>query len=789
MPFRPPDAFMFGEQITGEWRVVILDRRSGNPPMDITFFRGAPIGIQSVSSTDPFGPAEASLSVATISALEALGHPGTDTWWVRDGVNVDIHFRITDPVAAAALQPFGLHEYIWEGYLQSVETSLDRPGVTLGCSGAMRALDGRQAQQRLLAAPHPFERVIEALFADAASTHPTGLLPLDVRFPDWWTKQYAIDPLLPTYLKPVMITEGQYWSGMTTREMGRWDPLLTSAVQGLLSVMFTERGQFTIMLERGRKPVMKHRDRVLSAGVGCLVLDAVQPGLSGTLSIDGSQTVQAIYGVSRATISGTAYNGARYDVNGNSMGFDPFAQLAMVDKSSGFADGSAIRRELYINFNDGLAPAEAMDKAREHLMVNGTPGVTGSITLQGVDPMILVPPGLTAMPFPAQCIQAGMTLQLRGYGGKPEGVLLTVAGVQQSPDDRSVTMDVDSKFRDYMTVREVQERGRDALRPWHMMTVGKYNVNIPDAVLQWDYTQGSGYIPYESLRFWQTVDKSGANAQMPFPWEEWTTAHPPSSAEWEQCYIKIPGIQIDENGYGDAYSSWNRSGIATGTGQLTSREMVLLSAAGEISLLQFAAYHADGRVKQVPFHLSLWLSNIVGAYSTPKLLFSTSDTHYLSRFTDADIDNVQSVQEVKYPNITSRAQPYPFFPNAWEKYNESGTQANPGDPQIPMDGGLLIGYGNHYEKAGYWPHHTRYDVETGGESSGENVVIAQPTGLLQDSSGFSWTMPDEGLSGVNPYEGATLTLAANANCTVLVFCESYTDTYFLGRMFRKEYGG
>ena len=784
MPSRPPDAFVFGEQITGEWRIIARGKRPGESPIDITFFRGAPTTIGSVSSTDPFGPAEASLTVPAVSVLEEVGAAGTDTWWMRDGMDIDIHFRITDSLAAEVLRPYGLHEYIWEGYVQPLEFDVATPGVTLACSGAMRTLDSRLAQQRLLSAPHPYERVIEALFAEAAATHPTGLLPLDIRFPDWWANLYQPDPLLPSYLTPAMVTEGQLWSGMTTREMGRWDPILTSAVQGLLSVMFTERGQFTIMLEKGRKPVMRHRDRVLDPGVGCLVLDLAQPGVTGSLTVDGSQTVQAIYGASRATISGTTYNGARYDVNGNSMGYDPFAQLAYVDKSSGFADPSAIRRELYINFNDGLAPAEAMEKARQHVMINGTPGVTGKLSLEGVDPLILVPPGLTAMPFPAQCMRAGMTMQLRGYGGRPEGVLVTVASVEQAPDSRQVSIDVDSKFRDFMTVREVQERGRDALRPWHMMTVGKYNVNIPDAVLQWNYSQGSGYIPYESLRFWQAVDKSGASAAMPFPWEEWTTAHPPSSAEWEQCYIKVPAIQVDENGYSQAYACWNRTGISTGTGELTSREMVLLSAAGEIALLQFAAYHADGRVKRVPYHVSIWTSNIVGGYSTPKILFTTDMQYYLSTFTDAQADNTLVTSTVKYPNSTEQQQPYPFYPNAWENFNENGTQTtNP--LQKAQDSGLIIGYGNHYEKAGYWPHQTRYDVETGSESS--NAVVAQPTGLLQDSTGFSYQMPDEGISGTDPNEGATMTLAANANCTVLVFCESYTDTYFLGRLFRKEY--
>jgi hypothetical protein len=123
-------------------------------------------------------------------------------------------------------------------------------------------------------------------------------------------------------------------------------------------------------------------------------------------------------------------------------------------------------------------------------------------------------------------------------------------------------------------------------------------------------------------------------------------------------------------------------------------------------------------------------------------------------------------------------QHYPFFKRAWEEYAEDGTQLNPDLVGAVSTAQIIIGYGNFYEKAGFWP----------GTSA---VAGAEPTGLLSDSGGFSWDLTDA-VYGVDPQRSAdeNLRYPNRADVYVMVYCDAQLtqDVYFLGRIYRKEPG-
>lgn len=791
---RRPQAIIAQSRPIGRWNVFVRGAYHGAARMkEITWLRSAPISVDDMSWTDPFGPESATLTFPQISVLEPHGGNSEDLWWLRRGTEVDIVFTVTEPETVAMLESIGMEDrLVWEGKILSFGYSSAGEGdsVSANCVGAMRVLDSRMAPKVTFSRPYPYEWVIWRHFDYAAEQHPTGVSQVHVEWPDWWNTYYKYNVNLPWYLQPAGINDGDMWSAMLVREFGRWDPVLSSAIQGLLSVMFTDRGQFTLMLDNGRVPVLRHRDRLSAPGPRTMELDAAWPGVALNLASDGSQRVDTVYGESRSSISGTVYRGTRYSIDGSQAGFDPFAIHHSVNSSSGMTDPFATRNELFINFADGLSPSDSRSKAHRHVETNAHPGYTGTIGLSNVDPRLRHPSG-EMVAYPGVMVKAGDTVLLRGFLGRSEGMLFHVSKAQISMADGSVQLTVDSKFRDFMTVREVMDRGRDALRPWHMMTVGKYNFNIPDAMLPWDYAQGSGYIPYRVgvVDFW-----SGMPAGMNFPWTELTTSRPPGHATWSQFYIKVPAIVRDEEGGSWARSNWNRPSASS----VKDGCYVLLAQAGEIALLQVCAYNADGTVKKVPFHLSIWESNNVDATMVPVMRDETPGVVsgiYTAYFTDhtsiAGSNPPEYTKQAKYrvsgfatpEDIV--AQPYPFYQSAWENIRSDGSQNNDLGA-IPTDSaGLLVGYGNNWEKAGYWPHTGRAEVDDFAYPSATKAELAKPTGMLVDEQGFSFDMSRH--KAFDPTSRSN-TLLEHANATVMVYCESETDTYFLGRLYRKEYG-
>jgi hypothetical protein len=273
------------------------------------------------------------------------------------------------------------------------------------------------------------------------------------------------------------------------------------------------------------------------------------------------------------------------------------------------------------------------------------------------------------------------------------------------------------------------------------------------------------------MGFWD-----GAPDDLDFPWTEWTTLRPPRAKAWTPAYIKVPRIVRDADGIADPSAQWNKPEDLQ---DLHGTE-VLLSQAGDIALLQIAAFDSDGNVKKVPFHVSFWLTSASGR-STPLLQQALT-----AKYVDYD-GSAHTVKTVDYPAASaSSGSYYPFYENAWEKFYSDGREGKYIDETLSKDEALLVGYGNHWERAGYWPGTGRtepLDLYLPGGDLPESL----PTGMLVDEQGFSFDFSQ--VSGFSLNDPDLNNLLDHANATVLVFCESDTDTYFLGRLYRREYGG
>lgn len=697
---------------------------AGFESVNVTFFRGAPTVIGSMETADPFGPQSAELTFPSISMLEELGN--RDLWWCLPDADVDICF-----VPAGESEPL----IRWEGHFKSFAWSPTEAGSQLSvtCVGAGMQMDNYLAKPEYVYQPLPYELAIARQF----DGHPDlRLAPLTIEWPDWWDIRFSMADYAtkPLYLRPLGLVDGQQWSGMLTRSTGSFDQALTGYIQGLLSSMYSEFGQFTIDIDNGRQPVLRHRDRKTAPDATTLVVDALQPGVRVTPTQDYSQRLNVVYGQGKA-MNGATFSGMRSSADGTRQYYEPLAYRRQVHPLDGndWYDRQMMRKEVNLSFYEGLDEAQARVIARKHLQRFSEPGTTAQIELRS-DPL----QGVDF--FSRRLVRAGMQIQVKGLFGRPEGVLFHIASASVTPEATVLT--VDSKFRDALTVQEVRARGRDSLAPIRLLTVGAYKPNIPDMLFPWSYADGSGFLPKTSTPLFDGVDPG-----IGFPWTDITTARPPKDPQWRDCYIHI-GPASD-----NADHNWaNRRASLTDFQAFPVR----MSQAGEAKLVQIAAFDANGEVLNVPFHVSFYKTNGVSYSSMPMMGL------------DDEADNP--------PYLAG--QHYPFFRRAWEQFDENGVTLNPETGRVVPTAQILAGWGNFYEQAGFWPGSSLLPGNT-------------PTGMLSDESGFSWDLTDA-VYGVDPQRPAEENLKdpnrADIWCMIYCDAQAYQDVYFVGRIWRKEPG-
>lgn len=696
---------------------------------NVTFFRGMPTKINSMSSADPFGDATMSI---TFPAITGLDRPGSgDLDWMVPWADVDVW----------AYDETGLNTgWSWEGFF--VSESINEDGLTISCKGALYQGDNNLATPRFLQRPMAYEHLIRDTFDP--QLHP-GLRtsPLLVEWPEGWNiraphtaTDVESDP--EWFLRPWGVTPGSRWTGLTTRSTGSWEPSVTGYVQTLLSVMYTaDGGQWTITHRRGRTPVLHVRPQMVRPDETTFVVQYGAPGVTVNVSRDFSQSANVVYATGQ-DLAGTAFSGQQVTNDGLSTYYEPFAALPYVypiGRSNSRYLPSIMRKETFLQIPQGIDQNAARDVAAAHLRRFADPGYVGTIELK-IDPL------LGDLPFPRELMKAGRSILVKGFRGAD--IMFHISQASINFDSSSVSLTVDSKFRDALTIHEVTARTRDALDPVRMLQTGKYSATVQDLIKPWSYSDGSGVIPSGG-----ELDATDLFIQlMPtneqFPWTNTTTKYPPK--DYPSYYIRVPkSTWTTPDGYHPGWSGLDRDGRT----QLAVP--VRMSQSGSIRLTQIAAYDKDGNVLKIPFHVGIYVNSGTSPVDMPMVPAPGWDGH-----------------PAGYRS--------PFFPGAFEQIKPSGERQTDMVYLVAEGAGQVVAWGNYYEPAGYSP---------GLYSQGAAV-----TGLLIDEQSWSYTASTAaGEIDIYSIENTANNPAAGL-MYVLVYCEpQYEDVYFLGRLWRVEPGG
>jgi hypothetical protein len=714
----------------------VFARPPGGDRREITMFRNAPTTVDNFSTADPFTDSTAQLTFPQITIFDNPGHGDLD-WLVRD-CDIDIVWRNYGSTE---------YEWTWEGFIVAMEMSLTGSESTFAVQlkGALFALDDYIAKPKFPRRPIPYEVLIQRAFNQ--EKYPCGLKKLKVTFPSDWNKkvrEYRGPKGYKSTLRPEGVTPGQKWTGLTSRSTGSWDPMLTGHVQGLLTVMFDEGGaQWTIRNRGNRRPELFLRKQWDSDDPGILEVTLGAPGVTFSVTKDFSQSANTFYGQGKDE-AGITFSGMGANTSGATY-FKPYAALPQVYPREGNpALKKAIRpKETMIKFQDGLDEIAAARVAEAQLQRFNEPGFTGEITLQ-TDPLTR-----DGEPYPRLLIKAGATMRLKGLQGLQDGLLVHVTQTTGNPNDLTMSLTFDSKYRDVLTVDEVRARTRDALSPLRSLQVGKFSNTIQDLLYPWNYGEGSGMIPsgagFNSKNFF--LNKIPNDAQ--FPWEEWTTKYPPK--DYPGFYIKIGRTNTED-------SNENWSGVPRDGAEKKSIP-IRMGFAGNIRLTQIAAYDKHGNVMPVRFHASIYDNAGTGPTAMPAFPDPPNDMMWL-----------------KPPGITTSyatGQSHPFIKGGWEEVQPDGTVPEDDELLVRPSAGLRVGWGTYWEPAGYSPGR----FSRGGTR----------TGMLTDETSWSW---DLSRNFAQTEVDAPPIHEWGGHLFINIYCDEQGDepVFFMGRLFREEPG-
>lgn len=713
-----PDVGIF----TGEGGYFrIFAQPPGSVRKDITFFRGLPTKIGVMTSTDPFGDASASLSFPGITSMDRPGFG--DLTWLVPYSNIDIAYYNSDGTPS---------DWVWEGIFLSEE--IGDPDYSISIKGALYQADNFLAAPWFPQYPVPYEFMIKTLL-DPKKQSTLRTAPLRITFPDGWANLVP-NKVLPDYLwflRPWGVLPGDKWTGLTTRNTGGWEPVLTGYIQSLLGVMYTEDGgQWTIRKRTGRVPELLVRPALRFPNEQTLTVTNGAPGVKVSISRDFSQAANVIYGQG-TDLQGSSFSGMQVTADGQTTYYEPFAALPQVYPVTNNPrfNPNIPRKESRLQFPQGMDQIAARNTAMTQQRRIADPGYTGTIDLSS-DPLS------GGIPYSRFLIRGGDNILVKGLRGTD--ILFHVTTASASPEQGSISLTVDTKFRDALTVDEVRARTRDALDPVRLLRVGQFSTTVQDSILPWSYAQGSGVIPSGGAVDATKLFTQLMPASEKFPWTTTVKKYPPS--KYPNYYIKIPtrsATNADKN-----WSGITRSGVSA------AAIPVKMSQEGTIRLLQMAAYDQNGNVLPVRFHVSFYGNSGINLLSMPRI-------------------PAGGVGAGGYP----AAQHYPFFKGAFERIQDNGTETNNPGVLLPDGGDLIVGWGNYYEPAGYHP--------------GSATLNSPKTGMLVDET--TWTYNTTNDPGFDKYSVENSRKNPTAGMIfVMVYCDDQVSgpVYFLGRMFRSE---
>lgn len=716
----------------------------GKAPTEVTFFRQAPATLQTFSFADPFGDSTCQIKFEQITPFDDIS--SSELWFLRPWTNYEIYyvpvgdkytpsssmdpldipvniegihqatttpeFPVPNVPAGMAPLQYSKKELMWEGH--SVSYSVDNDGVTIQLQGALFALD------RFLAKPKYPERpvVAEKLLIDAFEPYQRGLKtkPLKIEYPQGWKLTYNYTEVTP--YTPMGWKQGALWSGVATRNTGAWDKLLTNYVQNVIGIMYTpERcgvttgNTWTIRKDPNRQPVLHVRDRFRPPD---FEIWYGSPGMEVSLTQDGMNITNVIYG------EGTGWEGAKWSNTNIENGVTTFEPVAYDGSVYPYTERprdsySNPPSEVMINFGDGITLDMAKDAGLGILARDGMPGWAGTIKLQ-----------INPLEINRWMIRPGMVVNLRGFAGMQDGIRMHIAEVTCEPLEHDVTLQVDTKFRDLLTLEQMNARVKDPITPVKLLQVNRRSLMIDDLAAPWDYSAGSGFIPRDSVELFRNK-----RAVDTFPYRELTMKYPPK--RYPQYYVEVAATA------GQSKRRWSYD------------VPILMSQSGTIRRIELICVNKDGVIVQRRFHISI----------------------YRNGGTKANTENGEEyISSISLPHTGEDYSPFTenhFFPTA-----PNGQPWGPGNFYEP-DSSFLIGWGNGESYAGYWP---------GNSDKAE----ALPTGMFVDEAVWAFDMtqnPDWNVS----YDPSTTQRDTAKMLYAKIYTDRYyEDLYFLGRLYRVEPG-
>jgi hypothetical protein len=617
--------------------------------VDITVLRGAVTQVQSFSSADPFGDSTAVLTFPNITMFDDPSSTELRRW-LRFFADIDIYWSPSVPadqntaVEDLVIDPFTQQQTvtnpftgpgvvkIWEGFIASLEFTDE--GLSVQCQGALFQVDRYLAKPFFPSRPWPVEALIADQF-DHTRRPNLRTKPLQTIWPASWSRRvppYRGDQ--PAVYAPV-VSPGANWTEYVSRNTGGWDASLTSFIQDLLTAMITRTGDgsavvpgdaWTIRKVPGRQPQLyiraRNRPSDLTVWLGT-------PGVSVSLSSDSTQAGNMIFG-NGTDLHGQVWNNSVMSVDGSRTDYMPLAadrSVYPLTENPLLVPGAFVT-EVQAKFDGGFSQDDAISVSSLMLARDRDTGYTGSVTISS-DPS----PTMSRW-----TITAGMTLTLMGFlGSGAHGLRLHISAVAAAPEQGTVELTVDSRYRDLLTVQEAIARTRDPLTPVKMLQVNRQSVQVPDAQAPWSDAAGAGYVPQTSNGFHKSRP-----ATMLFPYQGFTRLRPPISHP--EYYVRCTANATVDDG------RW--------AGPIPIR----LSQSGTIVRTEFCVYDKWGNVlTDCPYHVSIYSLDVNSQYM---------------------------------PIAADGEGPDPFLDNAFESNDPTTGQPWPPNSGMGPDPSLIIGWGN-----------------------------------------------------------------------------------------------
>jgi peptidoglycan hydrolase-like protein with peptidoglycan-binding domain len=524
----------------GTFRVVVQGT-------DVTYFRGAPVRVGSFELMEPFGCGPAEIAVPAVTPHDTPG--SGDTAWLVEGNSVDI------------VGPAGT---LWSGVLAKLHGSYDGSGcgITMSCIGDIWPADLVAHQPRTYLPPVDVGSMVAVVLNLVPHRRINGITQVITGIKT--TQRGSADTSVIGYVQELLGTAGTSAGGQWTiartsmprtyevrlkdRSTVTWhvragqpgvelqlERDATVAVQriygrgvapngyawagwvyprtGIAAAPAYPNASPSSVLTVGSTDasttsgsgVSDWQERINSTGLAKVAVDGTYDAADaaaarlvqtkGGLTVDGivgPQTWASTFDVGN---DGTDLTAAYRAPLAATTGATP--TLTNADGSTGGANPGNVPNLLIVDrdedFGDGITKAQAIVSAQAELARTSTSGWVGTVALKA-DPEDVA----------RWDIKEGSNGVIKGWAGSD--ITVHVSGVRVEPpsesnDTGSVTLTVDEKARDLVTIGAILRRDRDAARNPAMMPPRKQrrSQSRPDSVVEYDGESSGGIIPKHAL--------------------------------------------------------------------------------------------------------------------------------------------------------------------------------------------------------------------------------------------------------------------------------------------------